>query len=128
MVARIRAGSLTTASLSATGLRRLTSASVAGSVTVQPWNSRSPVSSSTNTAGQWSLSVSGSIAMNISAMTGSSVASSCADLRDGSSSLALWATRRQGLIPISYVSKRSAHVMWRVKHLPGQDSRCVPGA
>jgi hypothetical protein len=35
-------------------------------------------------------------------------------LRDGSSSLALWTTRRQGLIPISYVGKRSAHVMWRV--------------
>ncbi len=69
MVARIRAGSLTTDSLSATGLRRLTSASVAGSVTVQPWNSRSPVSSSTNTAGQWSLSVSGSIAIKMSAIT-----------------------------------------------------------
>lgn len=68
MVARIRAGSLTTDSLSAIGLRRLTSASVAELVTVQPWNSRSPVSSSTNTAGQWSLSVSGSIVMRISAM------------------------------------------------------------
>jgi len=70
MVSRIRAGSLTTDSFPATGLCRLTSASVAGSVTIQPWNSRSPVSSSTNTAGQWSLSVSGSIAMKISAMTG----------------------------------------------------------
>ena len=69
MVARIRAGSLTTDSLSATRLHRLTSASVAGSVTVQPWNNRSPVSSSTNTAGQWSLSVSGSIVIKISAMT-----------------------------------------------------------
>jgi hypothetical protein len=66
MISRIRAGSLTTDSLSATGLRRLTSASVPASVTVHPWNSRSPVSSSTNTAGQWSLSVSGSIAMKIS--------------------------------------------------------------
>jgi hypothetical protein len=59
MVARIRAGSLTTDSLSATGLRRLTSASVAGSVTVQPWNSRSPSFLFENTAGQWSRSVSG---------------------------------------------------------------------
>lgn len=68
MISRIRAGSLTTDSLSATGLRWLTSASVAESVMVQPWNRRSPVSSSTNTAGQWSLSVSGSIVMKISAM------------------------------------------------------------
>ena len=68
MIVRIRAGSLTTDSLSATGLCWPTSASVRASVTVQPWNSRSPVSSSTNTAGQWSLSVSGSIAMKTSAM------------------------------------------------------------
>lgn len=68
MIARIRAGSLTTDSLSAIRLWPPTSASVAASVTVQPWNSRSPVSSSTNTAGQWSVSVSGSIAMNFSPM------------------------------------------------------------
>ncbi len=67
----IRAGSRTTDSLSAIGLCRPTSASVWESVTVQPWNSRSPVSSSANTAGQWSLSVSGSIAMKTSAMVAS---------------------------------------------------------
>jgi len=68
MISRIRAGSLTTDSLSATRLRPSTSASSAGSETVQPWNSKSPVSSSTNKAGQWSVSVSGSIATNSSAM------------------------------------------------------------
>ncbi len=52
MIARIRPGSLTTDSLSATGLCWPTSASVRVSVTVQPWNRKSPVSSSTNTAGQ----------------------------------------------------------------------------
>jgi hypothetical protein len=68
MIALIRAGSLTTDSPSPIGLRPTTSASVAGSVTDQPWNSMSPVPSSTNTAGQCSLSVSGSIAMKRSAM------------------------------------------------------------
>jgi hypothetical protein len=68
MIARIRAGSLTTDSSAATLLCPSTSASVAVSVTVQPWNSKSPVSSSTNTAGQCSVSVSGSIATNRSAM------------------------------------------------------------
>jgi hypothetical protein len=34
----------------------LTSESVSGSVTVHPWNSRSPVDSSMNTAGQWLVS------------------------------------------------------------------------
>ena len=78
------------------GLCRLTSASIVASVTVQPWRSRSPVSSSTNTAGQWSLSVSGSIAMKIRPYR--LLASSCADLRDGSSSLSLWPTRVKGRI------------------------------
>lgn len=68
MIVRIRPGSLTTDSLSATGLCWPTSASVRESVTVQPWNRKSPVSSSTNTAGQWSVSVSGSMAMKTSAM------------------------------------------------------------
>jgi hypothetical protein len=68
MTARMRAGSLTTDSLSAMGLWRLTSVSVCGSVTVHPWNSRSPVSSSMNTAGQLSPPVFGSIAMKVSAM------------------------------------------------------------
>jgi hypothetical protein len=52
MIARIRAGSLTTDSSSAIRLWPSTSASVAGWVTLQPWNSKSPVSSSMNTAGQ----------------------------------------------------------------------------
>ena len=46
MICRIRAGSLTTDSLSAIGLRLATSASVTRLVTVQPWNRKSPVSSS----------------------------------------------------------------------------------
>jgi hypothetical protein len=54
--------------LSAIGLCWLDSASVFGSVTVQPWNRKSPVFSSMNTAGQWLVSVSGSIAMKRSAM------------------------------------------------------------
>jgi len=68
MMSRIRAGSRTTDSLPAILLWPLTSESVSGSVTVHPWNSRSPVDSSMNTAGQWLVSVSGSIAMNFSAM------------------------------------------------------------
>lgn len=64
----MRAGSLTTDSLAATLLRPSTSASVAGSVTVQPWTSRSPVSLSVNTAGQCSVSVSGSSASKSSDM------------------------------------------------------------
>jgi hypothetical protein len=70
MIARIRAGSLTRDSLSAMGLWLPASASVCGSMTVQPWNSRSPVSSSMNTAGQLTPSVPGSIAMKRSAMVG----------------------------------------------------------
>ena len=69
MIARIRAGSLTRDSLSAIGLWLSASASVCGSVTVQPWNSMSPVSSSMNTAGQLTPLVPGSIAMKRSAMT-----------------------------------------------------------
>ena len=69
MICRIRAGSLTTDSLSAIGLRLATSASVTGSVTVQPWNTKSPVSSSTNTAGQWSPFVPGSMPAKRSAMS-----------------------------------------------------------
>jgi hypothetical protein len=68
MICRIRAGSLTTDSLSAIGLCLATSASVTGSVTVQPWNTKSPVSSSTNTAGQWSPFVPGSMPAERSAM------------------------------------------------------------
>lgn len=68
MIALMRAGSLTTASLRAIRLWPSTSDSVAGSVTVEPWNNRSPVPSSMNTAGQCSVSVSGSIATNRSAM------------------------------------------------------------
>lgn len=67
MIARIRAGSLTRLSLSAIGLCVPDSASVFGSVTVHPWKSRSPDSSSRNRAGQLSPSVSGSIAKNLSA-------------------------------------------------------------
>ena len=68
MICRIRAGSLTTDSLSAIGLCPAMAASVSGSVTVQPWSRKSPVSSSMNTAGQWSPPVSGSIPMKRSAM------------------------------------------------------------
>ncbi len=71
MIVRIRPGSLTTDSLSATRLCWPTCASIRASVTVQPWNRKSPVSSSTNTAGQWSVSVSGSMAMKTSAMVAS---------------------------------------------------------
>lgn len=67
MIALIRAGSLTTDSPSPIRLCPPTSASVAASVTVRPWNSMSPVSCSMNTAGQCSVSVSGSIAMKRSA-------------------------------------------------------------
>ena len=69
MICRIRAGSLTTDSLSAIGLCLATSASAAGSVTVQPWNTKSPVSSSTKTAGQWSPFVPGSMPANRSAIS-----------------------------------------------------------
>jgi hypothetical protein len=67
---RIRAGSRTRLSLSASGLYVPDSASVRGSVTAGPWARRSPVSSSRNKAGQLSPLVSGSIARNRSAMTG----------------------------------------------------------
>jgi hypothetical protein len=69
MTSRIRAGSLTRLSLSASGLCVPDSTRVAGSVTVHPWNNRSPVSSSTNRAGQFSPFVSGSIARKRSAMS-----------------------------------------------------------
>lgn len=68
MICRIRAGSLTTDSLSAIGLCLAMADSVSGSVTVQPWSRKSPVSSSMNTAGQWSPPVSGSMPMKRSAM------------------------------------------------------------
>ena len=68
MICRIRAGSLTTDSLSAIGLCPAMADSVSGSVTVQPWSRKSPVSSSMNTAGQWSPPVSGSMPMKRSAM------------------------------------------------------------
>ena len=71
MIARIRAGSLTTDSSAATGLYRLISVSVCVSVTVQPWKSRSPDSSSTNTAGQLSPPVPGSMARKTKAMVAS---------------------------------------------------------
>lgn len=68
MMSRIRGGSRTTDSSPAILLWPLTSESTSGSVTVHPWNSRSPVDSSMNTAGQWLVSVSGSIAMHFSAI------------------------------------------------------------
>jgi hypothetical protein len=68
MIARIRAGSLTTDSVSAIGLCVATSASVSGSVTVPPWNRKSPVSSSMNTAGQLSPFVFGSMPTKRSVM------------------------------------------------------------
>lgn len=69
MISRMRAGSLTRLSPSASGLCWPDSASVVGSVTVQPWKRRSPVSSSKNRAGQFSPLVPGSIARKRSAMT-----------------------------------------------------------
>jgi hypothetical protein len=60
----IRAGSRTTDSPAAAGLCLAISARSCGSVTVQPWNTKSPVSASVNTAGQLSPLVSGSIPMN----------------------------------------------------------------
>jgi len=69
MIFRMRAGSRTRLSLSAIGLCWLDSASVVGSLTVQPWKSRSPVSSSRNTAGQLSPFVCGSIARKLIAMS-----------------------------------------------------------
>ena len=68
MICRIRTGSLTTDSLSSIGLRLATSASASESVTVQPWNKKSPVSSCTNTAGQWSPFVPGSMPTKRSVM------------------------------------------------------------
>jgi hypothetical protein len=69
MMCRIRAGSLTTDSLSAIGLCPAMADSVSRSVTVQPWSRKSPVSSSMNTAGQWSPPVSGSIPTKRSVMS-----------------------------------------------------------
>ena len=66
-IARMRAGTRTRLSLSASGLCLPASASVAGSVTVQPCSRKSPVSSSMNTAGQLFVSLSGSLPMNSSA-------------------------------------------------------------
>ena len=71
MISRMRAGSLTTDSLSAVGLCWATSASILGSMTVQPWKIKSPVSSSMKTAGQLSPPVSGSMPAKTSAMDSS---------------------------------------------------------
>jgi len=83
MISRIRAGSLTTDSLSAMGLCLATSSRILGSVTVQPWKIRSPVSSSVNMAGQLSPSVPGSMPAKTSAM----VASWTSELREFAPSL-----------------------------------------
>ncbi len=68
MMSRILAGRLTIDSWSAIRLYPATAARVSGSVTVQPWSRKSPVSSSMNMAGQWSPSVSGPTPMKRSAM------------------------------------------------------------
>lgn len=63
MINFIRAGSLTTDSWSAIGLCRLMFPSMSGSVTVHPWNRKSPLSVSRKTAGQFASLVWGSIPM-----------------------------------------------------------------
>jgi hypothetical protein len=80
MIDFIRAGSLTTDSPGPNGLCAAAAAKSRVSVTVQPWNTRSPDSSSTKTAGQLSLSVPGSIPMKVSCMCHASC-NSCASLR-----------------------------------------------
>src|SRR5712691_2822761 len=66
-------GSLTTASPCPSGLWPATSASARGSVIASPWNQRSPVSSSTYTAGHPLSGVSGVIPTKLSRITASHI-------------------------------------------------------